>query len=109
NQYGRINIGQADQIKELVALKFLPEKYETLDFSDLLGLLFGKLFPEQKTLGAKRQTLTAIAADESHNIFELIEQHVTEISQNNFYNVALQLLGYHAGYDYDLANPLALF
>lgn len=109
NQYGRINVGQADQIKELIALKFLPAEYETLEFSDLLGLLFGKLFPEQKTIGAKRQTLSAIAADETQSIFALIEQHVTEITQNNFYNVALQLLGYHAGYDYDLGNPLALF
>lgn len=68
NQYGRINIGQADQIKELVALKFLPEKYETLDFSDLLGLLFGKLFPNKKHLVPSAK-LSPLLQQTSHTIF----------------------------------------
>ena len=109
NQFSRIETTHQQQVSELIATNFLPKNYEKLAFSDLLAVLFGKLFPEAKSLEAKKNALAGIALNEEDNLYTFVDANQDDVLLVDFYNAALQVLGYHVGYDYELSNPIQLF
>lgn len=106
NQYGYVKTDFNKQVKELEAINFLPVEWQESSFSELLETLVENAIPEAKTYEAKKAKLTEFAVDEKQTLANFITQKYNKISRNNFYNIALQLLGYHVGYDYNLNNPL---
>lgn len=105
NQYGYIKTSFNDQIKELQAINFLPEDWELTSVGDLFASLVENAIAEAKTYGAKKAKLAEFAADSTTNLADFLAQDPTKIPSRTFYNVALQLLGYHVGYDYSLDDP----
>lgn len=106
NQYAYVEIDPKKQIEELKNINFLPVNFEKYNFSDLLGTLFKNLLAEAKTPEAKTAKLSEFAINENETLTTFLAQNPQAITKNEFYNVALQLLGYHVIYDYDLNNPI---
>ena len=108
NQYGYVETSTKDQIKELEIINFLPQNWQGLSIKDLFANLVGKIIVEAKTAKAKQIKLGEFAANDREELTTYLNAKPQTISQKVFYNVALQLLGYHVGYDYDLNDPLNL-
>lgn len=106
NQYAYVEIDPKKQIEELKNINFLPVNFEKYNFSDLLGTLFKNLLAEAKTPEAKTAKLSEFAINENETLTTFLAQNPQAITKNEFYNVALQLLGYHVIYDYDLNHPI---
>lgn len=105
NQYAYVDTNHSDQVKELLAINFLPKNYQDWSFGDLLAKLVGNVIAEAKTDEAKKAKLAEFAVDNTQTLADFLKENPDKISSLQFYNVALQLLGYHVGYDYQLDNP----
>ncbi|MFD1440000.1 Xaa-Pro dipeptidyl-peptidase [Lacticaseibacillus hegangensis] len=105
NQNGRIQADQATQLKELQAIGFAPDLEQSL--ADAANAAFRKLFPEAFSETAKQQALAAIAVTDTQDLAQLLASKPSQISRTDFYAVALQLLGFEAGTDYQLKDSLA--
>lgn len=109
NQFGRITVEKEQEIKELIAIKLIPTDYKNLSFSDLLFVIFGNFFPTDKTVAAKEQSLKMLAVNQTNSLFDLISEQNSDLSQREFYNAALPILGYKIYTDYQIEDPIALF
>lgn len=107
NQYGYLKNDFDQMVKELESINFLPNDWKENSFSGLLATLVENSIAEAKTYGAKEAKLAEFAVSDHKNLKEFLVENPNSISRNQFYNVGLQLLGYHVGYDYDLNDPLA--
>lgn len=107
NQYGYLQTDFDQMIKELESINFLPDNWKENSFSDLLATLVENSVAEAKTYGAKEAKLAEFAVSENETLKDFLAKDPASISRNSFYNIALQLLGYHVEYDYDLKDPLA--
>lgn len=105
NQYAYVKTNFDEQVKELKQINFLPKNYQDWSFNDLLAKLVGNVLAEAKTDEAKKAKLAEFAVSEQQNLANFLAEKPTSISTSQFYNVALQLLGYHVQYDYDLTDP----
>lgn len=106
-QYGRIPESSLSKIKaELLEIDFIDENFEPADFPNALKQIFTKLFPSAKTQAALADAWHNIAVDEKRDLAELLETVGDSVSQKEFYNVALQLLGMNAEIDFSLADPI---
>lgn len=105
NQYAYVKTDYPTQVKELLSINFLPKNYQDWDFSDLLAKLIGNVIVEAKTDEAKKAKLAEFAVSNEQNLADFLKEKPQKISSLHFYNVALQLLGYHVSYDYQLDNP----
>lgn len=108
NQFAFVETPYDEQVKEMLACRFLPENYQALSLSQLWQALIEAMLPEALTKQAKIAKLAEFAVDPSQTLADFLKQNPPAISALNFYNVALQLLGYHVHYDYDLRDPFAL-
>lgn len=106
NQYAYVKTDFAQQVKELRTIRFLPKDYQKWSFSALLAKLTGNVLAEAKSEAAKRAKLAEFAVSEKQSLANFLQEKPTSITTKQFYNVALQLLGYHVRYDYDLTNPV---
>lgn len=106
NQYAYVKTSFDQQIKELMAINFLPQDYQELSFSNLFAQLVGNVLAEAKSRPAKNSKLAAFAVSETQSLPAFLKQDPVSLTAVQFYNVALQLLGYHVHYDYQLSNPL---
>lgn len=109
NQFGRVQQKKDQEIFDLINIKILPENYLNLSFKDLLQTIFSNFFPNAKSDEAVKQEMALIAVNESQNLWELVNQDIDDLSQTDFYNVALHFLGYHLDEDFAIDNPIALF
>ena len=107
NQYAYVETKPETQIKELKDINFLPNDYQKLSFANLLKALFGNILAEAKTKQAKSSKFIEFATDESTTLADFLSNNPNSISHSQFYNVALQMLGYHPNYDYSLNDPLS--
>ncbi|RVU71671.1 Xaa-Pro dipeptidyl-peptidase [Lactobacillus xujianguonis] len=107
NQYAYVKTDHEQEVKELIDINFLPRNYEDWSFSDLLAKLVKMTLAEAKSDEAKTAKLAEFAVTESQTLADFLADKPEKIGTNEFYNVALQLLGYHVHYDYDLADPTA--
>ena len=106
NQYGYLKTDFDQMVKELQSINFLPNDWKENSFSGLLATLVENSVAEAKTYGAKEAKLAEFAVSDHKNLKDFLAENPNSISRNQFYNIALQLLGYHVGYDYDLNDPL---
>lgn len=107
NQYGYLKTDFDQIVKELQSINFLPNDWKENSFSGLLATLVENSVAEAKTYGAKEAKLAEFAVSDHKNLKDFLAENPNSISRNQFYNIALQLLGYHVGYDYNLNDPLA--
>ena len=107
NQYGYLKTDFDQMVKELQSINFLPNDWKENSFSGLLATLVENSVAEAKTYGAKEAKLAEFAVSDHKNLKDFLAENPNSISRNQFYNITLQLLGYHVGYDYDLNDPLA--
>ena len=109
NQYAYVETDYKTEVKELLQIKFLPIDYEKRSFSNLLGELTANavavISPCDES--ARKAKLAEFAVSSVQPLNAFLDTNPEEIASNQFYNVALQLLGYHVGYDYQLNDPLA--
>ena len=105
NQYAYVKTDYPEQAKELIDINFLPRNYQEWSFSDLLAKLIKTVIVEAKSDEAKTAKLSEFAVSAELTLADFLKQNPTQIGTNQFYNVALQLLGYHVHYDYQLDNP----
>ncbi|MCH3904590.1 MAG: Xaa-Pro dipeptidyl-peptidase [Lactobacillus sp.] len=108
NQFAFVKTPYEQQVQELLTCRFLPADYESLSLSQLWAALVKNMLPEALTSQAKKAKLAEFAVDEATTLTDFLQTKPATISAQNFYNVALQLLGYHVHYDYELARPLEL-
>ncbi len=106
NQYAYVKTPFAKQVQELLAINFLPKNYQEWSFGDLLAKLIGNILAEAKSDEAKNAKLAEFAVAEDKTLPNFLQEKPTQISTSEFYNVALQLLGYHVHYDYELNDPV---
>ena len=109
NQYAYVETDYKTEVKELLQIKFLPIDYEKRSFSNLLGELIANavavISPCDES--ARKAKLAEFAVSDVQPLNAFLDTNPEEITSSQFYNVALQLLGYHVGYDYQLNDPLA--
>ena len=108
NQYAYVKTDYQTQVEELLQIKFLPSAYQKLSFSALLAELTANtvavIAPDAKS--ARNAKLAEFAVSDSERLSDFLDTAPEKIDCSQFYNVALQLLGYHVGYDYQLSEPL---
>ena len=104
NQYAYVETDFQQQVKELIDINFLPKNYQDWDFSSLLAKLVKNAIAEAKTDAAKNAKLAEFAVSDHQTLADFLKEKPTEIGTEQFYNVALQLLGYHVHYDYEFAD-----
>ena len=109
NQYAYVKTDYKTQVKELLQIKFLPMNYEKRSFSNLLGELTANAVAviDPRDESARKAKLAEFAVSDVQPLNAFLDTNPEEITSSQFYNVALQLLGYHVGYDYQLNDPLA--
>ena len=109
NQYAYVKTDYKTQVKELLQIKFLPMNYEKRSFSNLLGELTANAVAviDPRDESARKAKLAEFAVSDVQTLNAFLDTNPEEITSSQFYNVALQLLGYHVGYDYQLNDPLA--
>ncbi|MFD1393629.1 Xaa-Pro dipeptidyl-peptidase [Lacticaseibacillus jixianensis] len=105
NQFGRLTVDQATQLKELTAIGFAPDLTQPL--AAAAAAAYPLLFPESHSETAKQQALAALAVTADQDLAQFLAAQPTQISRPAFYAVALQLLGFEAGTDYQLNDSLA--
>ena len=105
NQYAYVQTPYEEQVKELTAINFLPKNFQNWSFSDLIAKLVKMSIAEAKSDEAKEAKLNEFAVSETQTFANFLKQKPEEIGTNQFYNIALQLLGYHVHYDYQLSDP----
>ncbi len=108
NQYAYVKTDYQTEVKELQQIKFLPADYEKLSFGDLLAELTANAVAvvDPNDASARKAKLAEFAVSETQTLKQFLDGNPVKISSQQFYNVALQLLGYHVDYDYQLTNPL---
>ena len=109
NQYAYVKTDYKTQVKELLQIKFLPIDYEKRSFSNLLGELTANAVAviDPRDESARKAKIAEFAVSNVQTLNAFLDTNPEEITSSQFYNVALQLLGYHVGYDYQLNDPLA--
>ena len=105
NQYAYVKTGFNQQVKELIDINFLPRNYEDWSFSDLLAKLVKNAIAEAKNDAAKTAKLNEFAVSDHETLADFLKEKPESIGTEQFYNVALQLLGYHVHYDYQFDDP----
>lgn len=106
NQYAYLKTDYKTKINELRNIRFLDSNWEKASFSELLRNLIKACLVEATSSQAKEAKLNEFAVNDTETLTDFLAKKPTTISRNEFYNVALQLLGYHVGYDYSLTDPL---
>lgn len=105
NQYAYVETSPEQAEKELLEINFLPENYQALSFRELFAVLTGNVLAEATTRQAKDARLCEFAVSENEDLKSFLLASPQAMTASEFANVALQLLGYHPNYDYQLADP----
>ncbi|SJZ55188.1 X-Pro dipeptidyl-peptidase [Pilibacter termitis] len=99
NQFAIYENNFETKVAELKSLKFLPKKWEELSECELFFYFLSKCFPEVKSISAVKRKIKALRANETQDVLEYLEESNT-LSTENFYHIALQLLGFLEEVDY---------
>ena len=105
NQFGRITVSRQQQRQELKTIRFIDDESLKLTPTELWVDLLGRAFPEAHTPAMKQQIIAGLLATPE----EAVPEYVTHaaVTPASFYLVALQLLGFEPGTDFDATQPLA--
>ncbi len=108
NQYALVKTDFDQKVKELTEIKFLPSDYVDYSFVDLFKYLFKQAIVEAKTDASKEAKLAEFAVNDKTSLADFLKNNPSQITADEFYCAALQLLGYHVVYDYAFDKPTSL-
>ncbi|GBG94451.1 Xaa-Pro dipeptidyl-peptidase [Ligilactobacillus salitolerans] len=106
NQYANIYTPHAQIVQELTAIRFLTAQMQEIsEPAKLYHALLLKFFLEKKQSQTVRlQKMADLMATQTLNAVEYTTSQ-SEVSQTVFHNIALQLLGFQAGLDFEIDQP----
>lgn len=104
NQFGRITIPRQQQRQELETIRFINDETLKLPLTALWVDLIGRAFPEAHTPAMKQQLIAGLLATPEETVLEYATH--ADVTPTSFYLVALQLLGFEPGTDFDVTQPL---
>jgi X-Pro dipeptidyl-peptidase len=107
NQFAYQKTSQQQMLRELAAINFLPVNWQQLSLAQLLADFVGKVIVEAQTPAAKAAKLQELAVNDQQTLASWLQTDAQQLSQKEFANLALALLGYHVGYDFQLQEPLS--
>ena len=106
NQFARLTPDFKVQVAELKQIGLQADPDDT--FSQSATDLFNAFFPEAYTLAAKKDKLAQVAVNMDQTLAAWLAKKPSKMTRRDFYNVALQLLGFEAFTDFDLNDPFKM-
>lgn len=101
NQFAQNQTDPATSLIELRKLGLYPDKLNQASLTALAGYIYQQFNPEKKA-----DFLSRLMVNPEQNLADYLAQIETTFSQQAFYNVALQLLGFFTPQDFNLQAPL---
>lgn len=105
NQFAYQKTDFETQVAELQQIDFLPQNWQEQKLSELLAALTAQVIVEAKSSSSRQAKFAEIAVDSNMCLDHLIAADPHTVTPQQFNNLALALLDYHVGYDYDLSQP----
>ena len=105
NQFGRLTMPLSAQITELKRIHLLDADFESQNVQALATTIFSRFFPEAHSQTSQTEALSRLQATAKLNLAEYLTTISTTFDQRTFYNIALQLLGFEVGQDFQLNHP----
>ena len=105
NQFARLTPDIDQQLKELARIG-LPADPQA-PFADTAAAMYAAFFPEAYQPAAQQDKFAQVAVNAHQNLAEWLATKPTQMKRADFYNVALQLLGFEAFSDFDLSDPIS--
>jgi X-Pro dipeptidyl-peptidase len=99
-QFAQVNTSFAAQQQELQALHLIPSDYQSLSLADLSQAVFDKLFPETNSPTTLQATHNHYLVTASQNLGTFLQTSNWNLTRFN--TVALQLLQFEVGTDFEL-------
>lgn len=106
NQFARLTPDFKVQVAEFKQIGLQADPDDT--FSQSATDLFNAFFPEAYTLAAKKDKLAQVAVNMDQTLAAWLAKKPSKMTRRDFYNVALQLLGFEAFTDFDLNDPFKM-
>lgn len=105
NQFAYVPTSHEKIVQELADIHFLTSRTKKMaDPVMLYRQLLLKFFIEKQSLATRIQKVSNLMATPKLNAYEYTTQS-DSVSKLAFYNVALQLLGFEVGLDFELTDP----
>ncbi|ANK59346.1 Xaa-Pro dipeptidyl-peptidase [Loigolactobacillus backii] len=105
NQFAQITVPQETMVHELLAIKFIDANFFKRPLQDNLIHFFNQVFPDCYTATTKKAACANLLATSVFTVTDLLDQ-AKPFNNQIFYNIALQLLGFHPKTDFKLNSPL---
>ncbi|KRM35830.1 xaa-Pro dipeptidyl-peptidase [Agrilactobacillus composti DSM 18527 = JCM 14202] len=103
-QYSYHPVPFDQQLSDLKAIDFLPGRFDTMKINKVFAVFINKLFPEQHSTSALLETMDRLLVNEHTTLKALYETEHFTLLTTDFYNLALQLLGFEIDVDFKLAQ-----
>ncbi|WP_268912527.1 Xaa-Pro dipeptidyl-peptidase [Lentilactobacillus sp. SPB1-3] len=106
NQFAYVPTSHEQILKELADIRFITPKTKKVSDPVMLYRQFlMKFLLEKQGHATRERILSTIMASPDQSVDEYTKTSAT-VSKQAFYNVALQLLQFEVGLDYDLSDPI---
>lgn len=102
NQFARLNPSFSIKKQELYDIGFQIEG----TFQEIVRNNFYRLFPMANTVTTKKQFQAEIIFSNEMNLAEFLETDFVQITNSQFNNIALQLIGFDPITEYDINDPI---
>ncbi|WP_125767018.1 Xaa-Pro dipeptidyl-peptidase [Lapidilactobacillus wuchangensis] len=106
NQFAATIPSTKDQILELQKIAIYPTDLAQYPFAELVNHVFRQFFPEFRSPETQNEQLANILVAPHQDLATALTTVTDQVDQLNFYNAALQLLGFFVDEDFDLREPL---
>lgn len=104
NQFARVDVPLDVKIQELKKINFYPEQAESLSLNQLYLYFLEKALIEADSQAVLTQKLHGLLATSTCDLYDYLAEN--EINTTVFYAVAMQLLEFEVGVDFDIDQPL---
>lgn len=102
NQFAVYEVPFETKISDFLHIGLLPNDYRELSNTQLFNLFLEGVFPEQQTKMTKLEAMHHLLCSERQDLGDFYLAKDKTLSDVEFYNVALQLLGFEVGLDFQL-------
>ncbi|MFC6170601.1 Xaa-Pro dipeptidyl-peptidase [Loigolactobacillus jiayinensis] len=106
NQFAQIHVDTEQALTELQAIGLFAATATTAPLATNFAHFLRCCFPEAITETSQNEALAKLVLDEQLTVSAFLAQP-TALTATQFYNVALQLLGFEVGTEFQLADPIA--
>ncbi|MFD1317900.1 Xaa-Pro dipeptidyl-peptidase [Loigolactobacillus zhaoyuanensis] len=105
NQFAQIDVDAEQALTELQNIGLFTPTALTADLRTNLAHFLHRCFPEALTPSSQNEAIANLLLDQTTTVSAFLAAPTT-LTAVQFYNLALQLLGFEATTDFDLADPL---